>query len=254
MRRTIITLAAFALLLPLTVASTTTVDQSPSHSPGGQEVQRINGTIALPTRFTDGEGGFPGLGRRLFNCSQDTNGVISYIAPVHEWSWGGPFEITDVTAEATTPDIPDADIDVFLYEELADCAYPGAAPVTLAEYAGSGPGEVGFIPERTRFAVVFTPTAIDAAFTMRLYSPPVINIADGDFELSVASGATVVWHNDTGDYAYVRALDGSFDSSPDPATGIRNGDDFRQSFTTSAGTKVVEIETSAGTGTITVTS
>lgn len=252
MRKAIITLV-FALVLPLLMVSVATADQGPSHSPGGEEVQTIDGTIALPTRFIDLSGGFPGLGRRLFQCSHNTNGVVSYIAPIDERSWGGPFEITDVTASATTPDIPDADIDVFIYEELADCEFPGAAPVTLAEYDGPGPGEVGFIPERSRFAVIYTPTAFDAAFTMRLYSPPVINIGDGDFELAVGSGATVVFHNDTGDYAYVRAVDGSFDSSPGAATGIRNGDDFRRTFSTFSGTQVIEIETSAGTGTITVT-
>lgn len=250
--RKAITPLTFSLMLPLLMGSVAPADQGPAHSPGGEEVQAIEGTIALPTRFTDLSTGFPGLGRRLFNCSQKTNGLISYIAPIDEDSWGGPFEITDVTAGATTPDIPDADIDVYIYEELADCEFPGASPVTLAEYDSPGPGEVGFIPERARFAVLFTPTAFDAAFTMRLYAPPVINIGDGDFELSVGSGATVVFHNDTGDYAYVRAVDGSFDSSPGTATGIRNGDDFRHTFST-FGTKVIQIETSAGTGTITVT-
>lgn len=250
MRRTTLAIAVVGLLLATLVPASAA--QAPEHSPGGDKAQSISGTLALPTRFTDLQGGFPGLGRRLFNCSWNTNGLITYIARVDEDAWGGPFEIVDVTAQATTPDIPDVDLDVFFYDDLADCEYPGGTPETLAEYQAGGPGEVGFTPEGAEWAVVFSPNAFNATFTMDLYEPPTVNIGDGDFTMTVASGATVVFHNDTEDYAWVRAADGSFDSSPGPGTGIRAGDDFRQQFSVLFDTTTVTVNTSHGTGTITV--
>lgn len=241
--------AALVLALPLGVLPALAFHGSP-HDPPGVEAQKLSGSVALPTRFTNGEGGWPGLGRRVWNASAATNGGIAYVFDVDPATWGGAFLIQDV-ADATG----EADLDVYLYSEFGD-AGGQAAPTSTAEYAQPGKGgEAGFVAPGTRKAVVFTRNGVNSTFVYRGFTAPRLTIGAAATDLTVAAGATVVWSNGTDDYSFVRhtptgAGKQLFDSSPKAGTGIPVGGTFSYAFT-KAGT--YDYETSAGTGTVTVT-
>lgn len=221
-------------------------------TPSGEKVQEVRGSIAAPTRFTNGTQGFPGLGRRAYLLNPATNGSVMYVFDVDPGTWGGAFVIDGVT-DATGS----ADLDIYLYENFGTAEFPGATDVvSLAEYDTPAPGEVGFIPPGTRKAIVFTANGVNSTFTYTGYSPPVVQLgAAASLDLTVPAGAFVVWENQTGNYAFVRHLpeDGQealFDSSPEPATGIANGARFSTRF---ADPGTYRYETSVGIGTVTVT-
>lgn len=239
-------LLALFLVLPLLTVAAAEVDDP--FSPGEEQWGFVQGTIELPTRFIDGESGWPGLGRRVWLCSADTNGTIAYIFDVYAPSWGGPFVIDDVTDQTG-----EADLDVYFYEEFGDCG-GGAAPTTVGEFDSPEPGEFGFVPQGARKAVVFTANGVQSSFTYSAWSPPVIELGVEALDLTVHPGATVVWENQTDDYAYVRHTPESgapeFDSSPGTGTGIPVGATFSHRFSKAG---VYTYVTPVGTGTITVT-
>lgn len=220
--------------------------QPATAAPLGEEVQTVPGSIAAPTRFTDGEAGFPGAGRRAYLVNPATNGTVMYVVNVDEASWGGQFVI-DTVADATGS----GDIDLYFYEELGGLDNAGTGVVTTAEYDTGGPGETGFIPPGTKYAITFTPNAVRSTFTYHAFSMPKISIASGQLDLTVPAGAFVGWVNDTSDYSFVRhtATKPQFDSSPGPASGIRKGEVFTHQFVS---TGTFPYTTSTGSGTITV--
>lgn len=166
--------------------------------PPGQEWQAVSGSIALPTRFIDGVGGWPGLVRKVYQASADTNGVIGYVFDVDPETWGGAFVLGDVKDQTGA-----GNLDVFFYSKMGDAG--GAdAPVTVGEYQTANKGEVGFVPEGATKAVVFTPDAVDATFNYTGYTPAALSIGSGSPDLTVPAGATVVWTNNTTDYSFVR--------------------------------------------------
>lgn len=216
--------------------------------PPGQEVQTVSGSIALPTRFTDGVGGWPGLVRRVYQASAHSNGVIGYVFDVEPDTWGGAFVLGDVKDQTGA-----GNIDVFFYSKMGDAGGTDA-PITVGEYQTANKGEVGFVPEGATKAVVFTPDAINATFNYTGYSVPTLAIASAARDLTVPAGATIAWTNNTADYSYVRHTPASgaalFDSSPKAGTGIRVGDTYEFTFDTPG---TYPYETSTGAGTITVT-
>lgn len=234
------------LVAGLLLGLLTLVTQPVTAAPLGDELQTVAGSIAAPTRFTDGEGGFPGAGRRLWLLSPATNGTIMYVFDVSEETWGGQFVI-DTVADATGS----GDLDIYLYQQFGSAEFPGATDVvTLAEYDTGGPGETGFIPFGTKKAIVFTPNAVRSTFTYHGYSMPRIAISSGG-DITVPAGGFVGWVNDTSDYSFVRHnhTKPAFDSSPGVATGLRKGETFTHQFNQ---TGVFPYVTSAGSGTITV--
>lgn len=216
--------------------------------PVGEEWQNVSGSIALPTRFIDATGGWPGLVRRVYQASADTNGVIGYVFNVDPETWGGPFVLGDVVDQTGA-----GNLDVFFYSHMGDAG--GAdAPITVGEYQTANKGEVGFVPEGATKAVVFTPDAINATFNYTGYIAPALEIGIDSLDLTVPAGATVNWVNKTADYSYVRHTPDSgkvlFDSSPKAGTGIRVDDTYSHIFDLPG---TYTYETSVGTGTITVT-
>lgn len=216
--------------------------------PTGEPLQNVSGSIALPTRFTDAEGGWPGLVRRVYQAHAGTNGVIGYVFDIDPSTWGGAFVLGDVADQTG-----EGNLDVFFYETMADAGGQNA-PVTVAEYQTSNKGEIGYVPATAKKAIVFTPNAVRATFTYKAYAPEVVELGVESLDVTVPAGATVNWLNSTGDYSYVRHLPtrGSalFDSSPKAGTGIRVGDTFSYIFE-EPGTYAYT--TSVGDGTITVT-
>lgn len=222
-----------ALLLALAVG-VSLVPTGGAGAAGEQEWQFVSGNIKLLTRFTDGDGGFPGAGRRLWNASQLTNGLITYIFRVEPDTWMGRFEI-EVTREGGAglgePFDP-ADLGVYLYEDLADAA--NGTPTTTAEYDVREPGgEIGFIPPGTRYAIVFMSRGLDVDFTYRGFTPMTVDATATGFtpaDVEVGSGGWVVFENVDTEFHGVRADDGSFDSSPTPKHPLRPGDTFAVRF------------------------
>jgi plastocyanin len=216
--------------------------------PPGQEWQTESGSIALPTRFTDATGGWPGLVRRVYQASAGTNGVIGYVFDIDPDTWGGAFVLGDVVDQTGA-----GNLDVFFYSKMGDAGGTDA-PTTVGEYQTANKGEVGFVPEGATKAVVFTPDAINATFNYAGYTVPNLTIGSGAADLTVPAGATVTWTNKTADYSFVRHTPASgpvlFDSSPKQGTGIRVGDTYSRIFD-APGT--YPYATSVGTGTITVT-
>lgn len=235
------------LLLLLAFAGLPTAAQEPL----GTTVQTVNGSIAVPTRFTNPEQGFPGLGRRLWLLHPATNGTAMYVFEVDPASWGGAFTITNVS-DATG----EADLDIYFYEDFGTVGAlltgdPGL-PVSTAEYGARGAGgDTGFIPPKSRYGIVFTYNGVQSVFTYNGYEMPTISLAGGNLDLTVPAGAFVGWVNDTEDYAFVRRTKQpwAFDSGSGTASGLRKGEVFTMRFEEEG---TYAYETSTGLGTITV--
>ena len=233
------------LVAGLLLGLLTLVAQPVTAAPLGEEIQTTPGTIAAPTRFTDGEGGFPGAGRRAYVVNPATNGTVMFVINVDPLTWGGQFVIDTVT-DATGS----GDMDVYFYEDLGGLDNAGTDVVTTAEYDAGGPGETGFIPFGTEKAIVFTANGVRSAFTYHGFSMPTISIASGG-DLTIPAGGFVGWVNDTSDYSFVKHnhTKPAFNSSPGVATGLRKGETFTHQFNDPG---VFPYVTSVGSGTITV--
>lgn len=200
---------------------------------GEEEFQTVNGTIRLLTRFTDGEGGWPGLVRRAYNASAATNGLIGWVFPIDRETWLGRFELT-LNTQQNPPG--DADLGIYLYSELGD-AGGQAAPTTTAEYDVRAPGgEAGFIPPDSRYGVVFMSRGLNVAFTYKGYTPMYVEVSEAGFapsDTTVKAGGWVVWQNVGQEFHSVTA-DGTkpaFDSSPTPNKPLIPGASFSHQFT-----------------------
>lgn len=214
-----------ALLLGLTLVPTG------AWAGGDTEWQFVSGNIKFLTRFTDADGGWPGLVRRVYNGSAASNGLIGYVINVDPMTQMGRFEL-EVTREGGEG-LPDpfspADLGIYFYSEFGD-AGGQAAPTTTGEYEVRKPGgEIGFIPPETRYAVVFMSRGFDVDFTYRGYTPPTVAIGATGFspaDLEIGSGGWVVFNNTDSDFHGARADDGSFNSSPSDKHPLRPGDSF----------------------------
>lgn len=241
-------LAAMLLLLPLALAGLPATADDVT-APLGTEVQTVAGSVAVPTRFTNPEQGFPGLGRRLWLAASATNGTAMYVFDVDAATWGGAFDITEVTDTTGA-----GDLGIYLYSDFGGLEVLNGPhnPVSTAQYdTRATGGETGFIPFGTTKAIVFSYNAVRATFTYRGSTMPTVSITSGSLDLTVPAGAFVGWRNDTGGYSYVRhlATKPQFNSSPGVATGLRNGEVFHHQFTAPGS---YGYETSTGSGTITV--
>ncbi|MFP5218665.1 MAG: hypothetical protein ACLGIG_02855 [Actinomycetes bacterium] len=213
-------------------------------TPAGTQVQSYDGAFVAPTRFTDGEGGWPGLGRKVYLAAQAADGVVADVFPVDPRAVGGRFELGNV-ADATGA----GNLDVFFYGDMASVA--DGTPVTTGEFASPEPGESGFVPQGTEYAIVFSPDAVRPTFTFTAFSRPVVDLTALD-GVTVVAGTTLGVLNDTGDYASFKHASTRpiIDRS---ATGdwLRVGEVVDVTLAR-AGTYV--FESSVGTATVTVTS
>jgi len=196
----------------LAVAVATAAPSPVGATPGEQEFQSVNGSILMFTRFTDGEGGFPGAGRRLWNAAHETNGLISYTFRVDPETWMGRFDLA-VTSEQGIGD--PADLGIYFYEDMADAG--NSAAVTLAEYDVRRPGgETGYVAPGSRFAIVFMSRGVNVGISYRGFTPMTVDVTDAGFvgpEVTVGTGGWVVWENVSQNFHSVTAP-GKFDSSP----------------------------------------
>ena len=246
---------ALLLSLPLLLAGLPAVSHG-ADEPAFVAVQTVAGSVASPTRFTDGEQGYPGLGRRAWLLNPATNGTVMYVFDVDPRTWGGQFRFSDVS-DATG----EGDLDVYFYEDFGTvggllASDPGQ-PTSTAEYAAVGAGgDTGFIPPGTKKGLVFTRNAVGATFTYEAAAAPRTSLAGSDLDITVPDGAFITWVNDTGDYASVRRVAPRtafpFDSGSGPASGLRAGETFMVQ-TTRTGTFPYEVVTAAGTRTGTIT-
>lgn len=235
------------LAVPLALATAAVVPpalaEDTATTPTGPEVQSYAGSFVAPTRFTDGTGGWPGLGRKVYLAAEAADGVIADVFPVDQRAWGGAFQLTDV-ADATGS----GNLDVFFYGHLASVA--DGTPETLSEHQTADRGEKGFVPAGTRFAVVFSADAVRPTFTFRASERPVVGLTALD-GVTLPAGATLGIRNDTADYAALR-----HDSTKPlvnrsgTGNGLRVGEVVDVTFT-KAGT--YSFVSSVGTSTVTVT-
>jgi hypothetical protein len=248
--------SAVLLALPVLLAGLPAVSHS-ADEPAFTAVQTVAGSIAAPTRFTDGETGYPGLGRRAWLLNPASNGTIMHVFEVDPKTWGGQFRFSQVT-DATGA----ADVDVYFYNDFGTvggllASDPGQ-PRSTAEYAAAGAGgDTGFIPAGSKKGLVFTRNGVNTTFTYQAAAMPRIGLAAGGLDITVPSGAFVSWVNDSGDYASVRRVAANnafpFDSGSGPASGLRAGEAFTVQ-TAKTGSFPYKVETASGirTGTITV--
>lgn len=249
--------AALALALTVGLMSPGAV----SAAQGEQELQTVNGTIRIITRFTDGDGGWPGLVRRAWLACACTNGVIGYVFPIDPETWLGRFELT-LDSQQTPPG--DADLGIYLYSEFGD-AGGQSAPTTTAEYEVRKPGgEEGFIPPDSKYGVVFMSRGANVTFTYKGYSPMSVEVSEAGFapsDVTVKAGGYVVWQNIGQEFHSVTA-DGTkpaFDSSPTPKKPLIPGATFSAQLTNEgdypyhdrfgSGTGVVHVVPGPGVGT-----
>lgn len=247
--------SALVLSVPLLLAGLPAVSHG-ADEPAFSAVQTVTGSIASPTRFTDGETGYPGLGRRAWLLNPATNGTIMYVFDVDPRTWGGQFRFPSVS-DATGA----GDVDVYFYSDFGTvggvlASDPGQ-PTSTAEYARAGAGgETGFIPPGSKKGLVFTRNGVGTSFTYEAAAMPRTSLSAASLDITVPDGAFISWVNDTGDYASVRRVAAKsafpFDSGSGPASGLRAGEVFTVQ-TTRTGTFPYEVVTSSGTRTGTIT-
>lgn len=233
------------LAVPVLSLSLLALPSASAQAPAaGPTVQTYEGSFAAPTRFTDGEGGFPGLGRKVYLVAQAADGVVADVFDVAPRAVGGAFELGEVS-DATGA----GNLDVFFYGDLASAA--DGTPVTTGEFATPGAGgEKGFVPAGTRFAIVFSPDAVAPTFTFTATERPVVDLSTAS-DVVVPTGTTLGLRNDTGDYASLRhvATRPLLDRSA-PGQGLLAGEVADVTFAR-AGDYL--FESSVGTFTVTVT-
>lgn len=166
--------------------------------PEGATVQQYAGSFVAPTRFVDGESGFPGAGRKVYLVAQAADGVIADVFDVDPRAAGGSFVLGDVK-DATG----EGDLDVYFYSDLASAV--DGTPQTVGEFDTDDPGESGFVPAGTRYAVVFSPNAVQPTFTFTATERPVVDLTALN-GVEVPAGTTLGIRNDTADYASLRHL------------------------------------------------
>lgn len=186
------------LAVPVLSVSLLALPSASAQEPAaGPTVQTYAGTFAAPTRFIDGEGGFPGLGRKVYLVAQAADGVVADVFDVDPRAVGGTFTLGDVK-DATGA----GNLDVFFYADLASAA--DGTPVTTGEFATrAAGGETGFVPAGTRYAVVFSPDAVAPSFTFTATERPLVDLSTAT-DLVVPAGTTLGFRNDTGDYASLK--------------------------------------------------
>lgn len=239
------------LALPVLALTATAVLPASAVTPvTGEQVQRYSGAFLAPTRFTDVDSGFPGLGRRVFLASEAADGVTADVFPVDAASWGGAFDLGDVK-DATGA----GDLDVYFYADLGNIATQGVLPVTTGEYDTAAAGEKGFVPAGSRYALVFSPNAVNPTFTFTAFSAPRVDLSALD-GVSVPAGATLQVVNDSADFATLRHLptedqeDVLGEEFDGPGKALRAGESVAVTFST-AGDYV--FRTASGTATVVVT-
>jgi plastocyanin len=217
-----------AVALTATVALGLVLPSSVQARQGEELIQENNGSVLLLTRFTDGEGGFPGAGRRLYQHAHETNGLVSYTFPIDESTWEGRFELT-VTGQQNPPG--DADLGIYLYKDLADGG--NALATTTAEYEVRAPGgEEGFIPPQTYHAIVFMSRGLNVSFSYKGYSPMGVDVSETGYapsEVTIKAGGYVVWENVGQEFHSVSSA--TFDSSPTLKQPLIPGATFSHQFT-----------------------
>lgn len=222
-------------IVALALAATLAVPAGAQARQGETEWQFVSGTIRFITRFIDGDGGWPGLVRRVYNASAASNGLIGYVFRVDPATIMGRFEL-EVTSEGGEG-LPDpfspADLGVYFYSEFGD-AGGQAGPETTGRYERRAPGgETGFVPPETRYAVVFMSRGLNVDFTYRGFTPMSVEVSEAGFapgEVTVGEGGWVVWQNVGADFHGVTADDGSFSSSPTEKHPIIPGATFATQF------------------------
>lgn len=196
-------------------------------------VQEQAGSVLFLTRFTDGESGFPGLHRRLYNHAEQSNGVFGYLFEIQPETWMGRFELS-VASQQNPPG--DADLGIYFYNhDLGDGA--NATATTTAEYdTRKAGGETGFIPPDSHWGLVFMSRGLNVRFEYKGFSPMSAEVSEAGFapaEITVGSGGYVVWTNVGEQFHSVTATGTkpAFDSSPTPNKPLIPGATFAHRFT-----------------------
>jgi hypothetical protein len=118
--------------------------------------QSIEGTIALPTPFTDDSGCFAGVHRRVHAVAGDAiNGVFGYSFAVDKATWNKPFKL-DVTGGQNYVDL---DINFYLgplttVDDIVAAQGDPAAPPTVAVETRQAGGETGIVPKGAENVIV----------------------------------------------------------------------------------------------------
>lgn len=216
-----------AVAASLVLAATAVLPGPAQARQGEEELQAVGGSVMFLTRFTDGEGGFPGVPRRLYQHAHELNGIFGYVFAVDPETWNGRFDLT-VTGQQNPPG--DADLGLYLYKDLADGG--NAVAVSTANYDVRAPGgETGFIPPETYYGIVFMSRGLNVTFNYKGFSPMSVEVSEDGFapaEVTIGSGGYVVWDN-VGDEFH--SVSGStFDSSPSPKQPLIPGARFVAQF------------------------
>lgn len=210
--------------------------QAPAQAaPGEHSWQTVNGSILLPTRFTDANGGWPGLVRRVYNASAASNGLIGYVFDVQPETWGGRFDLKINSQSGQGDPNLIGDLGIYFYSEMGD-AGGQKTPVTVGQYEKRGPGgEIGFVPPDARYGIVFMSRGLNVAFTYEAFTPMSVDITDTGFtpaDVTVGVGGWVRWTNVGQEFHSVThsATKPAFDSSPKTNQPLIPGATFSVQF------------------------
>jgi hypothetical protein len=111
--------------------------------------QVVDGSIALPTPYTDDSGCYAGLHRRLMVVTSEAapaNGVIGYSFDVDKATWGGKFNL-EATGGQGTPDL-----DIYFYtqfgtvDQVTGDPLNAGSPATIQFNTREAGGETGVVP------------------------------------------------------------------------------------------------------------
>lgn len=229
-----------ALALPvlaLCAAAAVPASATDTAAAAAEPVQTYAGAFKAPTRFantanpTDTSKGFPGLARRVWLAADEADGVIADVFPVDPSTWGGAFELTQTSAS-----VP-GDLDVYFYADMGNIRTAAVLPTSTAEYDTADKGEKGFVPAGTKYAIVFSPDAVNPTFAFKGFAQPEVSL-DALDGLSVPAGATVKVVNTGQGFGTLKHLAGQ-DEQPlvgeqydGPGRGLRAGEGVSVTFPT----------------------
>lgn len=200
-----------AVVASLVLAATAVIPGPAQARQGEEELQAVGGSVMFLTRFTDGEGAFPGVPRRLYQHAHELNGIFGYVFAVDPETWNGRFDLT-VTSQQNPPG--DADLGINFYKDMADGG--NAVAVTTAEYEVRAPGgEKGFIPPESYYGIVYMSRGLNVTFDYKGFSPMSVEVSEDGFapaEVTLGSGGYVAWENVGDEFHSVSGT--TFDSSP----------------------------------------
>lgn len=157
------------------------VADSPA-APAAPAPQSVTGSIAAPSAIVARSP------RTLALTDRRSNGLTGYVFDVDPATVGGAFSLK-VTSDPTTQ----GDLQVGFYSDLGTAQ---DAATLAGEYVTEATGgEAGFVPEGTRYVLVYLYVGAQVGFSYTATPPPSVDLAGTSLDASIPWGGSVRFTN-----------------------------------------------------------